>query len=187
MTSQTSNETGDDTDAASGDSEDESTQPADGDVVNRIRAHAAEMRSDALGASTDVGPLKVWTPESDERAAAPEAKPVQASEPRVILSQDDTVVFARYVPEAEDEVDEPQHASPSLIEGVTPPDTSVSFWDDRPFRASGIDAPSRRYRQGGTVPLWGWVAAVMVFIVVASLAISWVLATGFVAAGAVTP
>lgn len=172
------------------------TMPADDDIVARIRAHAARVRSgqvaDAAGmaepADADaadvagVGQVTVWTPEPEPTPgpvaeSAPVAeRNVAAPEPtgRTILPHDDTVAFTPAEPV---EVARKQlEPGGSLIEGVSPPDSSISFWNDRPFRASGIDAPARRRNDG--VPLWGLVALVVVFIVVASLAISLFVAVG---------
>lgn len=65
----------------------------------------------------------------------------------------------------------------SLIEGQAPPQVSTSFWEtDQPFRASGIDGPSRLRGSRG-VPLMAWIALVIVVIVIASVGIAVAVAT----------
>lgn len=66
----------------------------------------------------------------------------------------------------------------SLIDGVEPPALDVSFWQEgTTFRASGIDTPVR-VRRGRERSVWGWVAAAVLVIVLLSIGVAFLLASG---------
>ena len=143
---------------------DDVTLAAGGDVVAQIRAHAARVRSGKVSAGEEID---VWTAEP---------APVSPEPPSgKLLPHDETVAFTASLPAAALKAGR-EATTGSLIDGLTPPEASTSFWTtDQPFRASGIDLPERSWRGG--VPLAAWVALAVLLIILASVAIAVAIAS----------
>ena len=168
---------------------DDVTLPAGGDVVAQIRAHAAKVRRGEIHADEE---LEVWTQPVEDaptsEPAEPEPKRFVGVADRPLLPNDDTVAFTEgdsiidltaapelapvVVPVASTAIE-----GESLIEGLTPPNTSADFWGpDRRFGASSTDRKARPAR-GSLLPFWAWVVLTAVLIVAVSIGIALTVAT----------